>query len=235
MQRTALVTGGSRGLGREVCLALGRAGYSVAVNYIQADEKARELSGEIGDCLLLKGDVSDPAAVGAMADEVKEKWGRLDVLVNNAGITADSLIVKLKEENWDRVLGVNLKGPFNTIRAFTPLMQESGGGHIVNIASRTAVRGLKGGAAYTASKAALLGLTVSAAQELAEYNIRVNALHPGFMPTDMADLSELAMQTAKEQSLLGRLSEPRDVAAFIMWLLSTTNVTGQVFTLDSRL
>jgi 3-oxoacyl-[acyl-carrier protein] reductase len=235
MQKVALVTGGARGLGRETSLALASRGYAVAVNYLRSDNEARELSKSIKDVLLLKADVSESAAVGRMADEVVSRWSRLDVLVNNAGTTADALLIKLKEEDWDRVLGTNLKGCFNTIRVFAPLMRDSGGGHIVNVSSVSGTRGKEGQAAYAASKAALLGLTVSAARELSEYNIRVNALLPGYMPTDMGRANPAAMAAARGKSLSGRLSDPAEVAAFIGWLVGTESITGQVFTLDSRI
>lgn len=235
MQKVALVTGGARGLGREISLALASRGYAIAVNYLRSEKEARELLESIEDVLLLKADVSDASAVGRMADEVGKRWGRIDALINNAGTTADSLLIKLKEEDWDRVLGTNLKGCFNTIRAFSQLMRDSGGGHIMNVSSISGTRGKEGQAAYAASKAALLGLTVSAAQELSEYNIRVNAVLPGYMPTDMGRANPAAMDTASEKSLLHRLSEPREVAAFISWLVGTESVTGQVFTLDSRI
>jgi 3-oxoacyl-[acyl-carrier protein] reductase len=234
MQKAALITGGSMGLGRDVSLALSRAGYAVAVNYLKSEGEARELSESLGDPLLLKADVSDSSEVGGMAAEVEKRWGRLDVLVNNAGTTADALLVKLSEEEWDRVMDTNLKGCFNTIRAFAPLMKNAGGGHIVNISSISGTRGREGQAAYSASKAALLGLTATAARELSEYDIRVNAVLPGYMPTAMGGANERAMDRARAESVLGRLSEPSEVARFITWLVGTRNITGQVFTLDSR-
>ena len=234
MQRCALITGGSRGLGRALALALASGEYKIAINYLKGDEHANEALRVLGEgALLLKADVSDSTAVGAA--EIKKKWGRLDVLVNNAGVTSDALLVKLKEEDWDWVLGTNLKGCFNTIRAFAPLMKESGGGHIINISSISGTRGKAGQAAYSASKAALLGLTVSAARELSEYNIRVNAVLPGYMPTDMGRASPVAMDSAREKSIIGKLSDPKEVAGFISWLVGTESVTGQVFTIDSRM
>lgn len=234
MHRAALITGGARGLGREVSLALASEGYAVAVNYLRSEREAAALSKSLGESFALAGDVADPAAVGRMVAEVRERWGRLDVLVNNAGSTADAILVKLKEADWDRVMATNLKGCFNTIKAFAPILKLSGGGHIVNISSISGTRGKEGQAAYSASKAAVLGLTVSAARELSEYNIRVNAVLPGYMPTEMGKASERAMEKARADSVLGSLSEPRDVAAFISWLVGTENITGQVFTLDSR-
>ena len=153
------------------------------------------------DTLLIKADVGDIKHVEKMAEAVYEKWGRVDVLINNAGITKDSLMIKLKEEEWDEVLRVNLKGCCNTIRAFSRFMIKSGGGHIINISSYSGLKGREGQAAYSASKAAVLGLTYTAAKELAEYNIRVNALLPGYMQTEMGKASEKAMTTAKMESI----------------------------------
>ena len=177
-----------------------------------------------------------------MADAVYRKWGRVDVLINNAGITKDSLMIKLKEAEWDEILRVNLKGCFNTIKAFSHGMISSGrdrlatrGGHIINISSYSGVKGKEGQAAYSASKSAMLGLTYTAARELAGYNIMVNALLPGYMQTEMGVAAKKAMERAKEQSIAGALSSPRQVAEFVSYLVKTDNITGQVFSLDSRI
>ena len=234
--KVAVITGASRGLGREVALTLGKSGYNVAVNYLASEKEAMKVADEIAsDTLLIKADVGDIKHVEKMAEAVYEKWGRVDVLVNNAGITKDSLMIKLKEEEWDEVLRVNLKGCCNTIRAFSHFMIKSGGGHIINISSYSGLKGREGQAAYSASKAAVLGLTYTAAKELAEYNIRVNALLPGYMQTEMGKASEAAMTTVRNESIAGKLSSPKDVAGFIAYLLTTGSITGQVFSLDSRI
>ncbi len=170
-----------------------------------------------------------------MADAVYRKWGRIDVLINNAGITKDSLMIKLKEAEWDEILRVNLKGCFNTIKTFSHGMISSGGGHIINISSYSGVKGKEGQAAYSASKSAMLGLTYTAARELAGYNIMVNALLPGYMQTEMGVAAKKAMERAKEQSITGALSNPEEVAGFVAYLIKTENITGQVFSLDSRI
>ena len=234
--RVAVVTGSSRGLGKEIALTLGKSGYNVAVNYLASEKEAMKVADEIAsDSLLIKADVGDIKHVEKMAEAVYEKWGRVDVLVNNAGITKNSLMIKLKEEEWDEVLRVNLKGCCNTIRAFSHFMIKSGGGHIINISSYSGLKGREGQAAYSASKAAVLGLTYTAAKELAEYNIRVNALLPGYMQTEMGKASEKAMTTAKMESVTGKLSGPKDTAGFIVYLLTTDNITGQVFVLIAGL
>ena len=236
--KVALITGASRGLGLAMALMLIDKGMRVGLNYL-SDASAAAVSdmadGAAGQVLLLKGDVSEAAAVSRMAEELEQKWGRLDLLINNAGISHDNLLIKTTEESWDRTMDVNLKGAFNMTQAFAPLIKNSGGGHIINISSRSALRGKAGQSAYSASKAALLGFSLSAAKELGADNIRVNAIMPGYIPTDMGNASPAAMEAAKEQSLLGTLGSVDDVAAFVRWLISTTTVTGQVFSLDSRL
>ncbi|MFA4830536.1 MAG: SDR family NAD(P)-dependent oxidoreductase [Thermodesulfovibrionales bacterium] len=237
------MTGASRGLGREIALALGRSGYNVAVNYLASENDAKKVAHEIGEnAFLVKADVGDAKQVEKMADAVYRKWGRVDVLINNAGITKDSLMIKLKEAEWDEILRVNLKGCFNTIKTFSHVMINSGrdrlatgGGHIINISSYSGLKGKEGQAAYSASKSALLGLTYTAARELAGYNIRVNALLPGYMQTHMGMAAEKAMSKARADSISGSLSNPKEVAGFVSYLIKTDNITGQVFSLDSRI
>ncbi|TAL27533.1 MAG: SDR family NAD(P)-dependent oxidoreductase [Nitrospirae bacterium] len=232
----AVVTGASRGLGKEIALTLGRSGYNVAINYLASGDDAKKTAEEIGEnAFLVKADVGDIKQVERMADAVYKKWGRVDALVNNAGITKDKLLLKTSEEDWDEVLRVNLTGCFNTIKAFSHIMIKSKGGHIINISSYSGVKGKEGQAAYSASKAALLGLTYTAAEELAEYNIRVNALLPGYMQTEMGVAAKKAMDKAKAESISGSLSRPKEVAEFVAYILRTDNITGQVFSLDSRI
>jgi 3-oxoacyl-[acyl-carrier protein] reductase len=233
--KTALVTGASRGLGAATAKALARAGYAVAVNYLSQDEAAQAVVRDLGaDAFAVRADIGDPKQVRAMVGEIGERWGRLDVLVNNAGLTRDSLLIKLPEEDWDRVVGVNLSGPFHVLRTVVPLMERPGGGHVVNIASRSGTKGKAGQAAYAASKAGLVGFTMTAARELGASNIRVNAVLPGYMPTDMGSEAEAAMEAARAHSALGRLSDPGESASFIVWLVGTEGITGRVFDLDSR-
>lgn len=163
-----------------------------------------------GNSIIIKADVRDIKQVEKMAETVYKKWGRVDVLINNAGITKDNLMIKLKEEEWDEVLGVNLKGCFNTIKTFADIMIKSGqdrlvtnSGHIINISSYSGLKGREGQVAYSASKAAILGLTYSAARELAKYNLRVNALTPGYMQTEMGVAAKKAMERAKAESVTG--------------------------------
>lgn len=230
----AVVTGGSRGLGREIAILLGKSEYNVAVNYLHSRGKADEAASEIGkNAVAIKADVSDMKQVEAMAEIIKEKWSGVDALINNAGITKDNLLIMQKESDWDEIIKVNLNGCFNTARAFVPLM--AGGGHIINISSYSGLKGKAGQAAYSASKAALIGLTYSLAKELGTHNIKVNCVLPGYMPTDMGGHAGKAMKDARMESILKSLSDPKKVAEFIRHLLTTEHITGQVFTLDSRI
>lgn len=232
----AVVTGASRGLGKAIALMLAKNGYCIAVNYLQSVEKAKEIIAQAGENgILIEGDVSNRKHVEKMADKVYKRWGRLDVLINNAGITKDGLMIKMPEEDWDNVLKINLKGCFNTMQIFSQSMIKSSGGHIINISSYSGLKGKEGQAAYSASKAAVLGLTYTAARELAEHNIMVNALLPGYMSTEMGKSAGKAMQKAKEESISGTLSEPEEAARFILYLIQTKGITGQVFSLDSRI
>ena len=232
----ALVTGASRGLGRQIALALSENGYSVSVNYRSSSAKAAQLMEKTGrSSVALRADVGDSRQVRAIAEEIKREFGRLDVIINNAGITKDHLLLKQTELEWDSVIRTNLTGCFNVIRTLSPLMIESGGGHIINISSYSGLKGQAGQAAYSASKSALLGLTISAAQELSEYNIRVNAVLPGYMMTEMGAGAQKALEKVKHMSILKKLSQPREVADFILQLVKTENISGQIFNLDSRI
>lgn len=232
--RVAVVTGGSRGLGREIAILLGKHGYNVAVNYLHSGQRADEVVSKIGrNAMAVRADVGDLKAVEKMAEIVKEKWGRLDALINNAGITKDTLMIKHSESDWDEVMRTNLKGCFNAVKAFVPLM--TAGGHVINISSLSGMRGKPGQAAYSSSKAALIGLSYSLAKELGASNIKVNCVLPGYMPTDMGGNASKAIEEAREKSILKSLSDPRMTAEFIHYLLATEQITGQVFILDSRI
>ncbi len=232
--KVAVITGGAGGLGREIAKAFHENGYGIVINYFESGKQAREIFETMGGSVLtVKADVGNSDDVSAMAEHVYKKWGRVDVLVNNAGITKDALLIKQGEKDWDRIMNVNLKGAFNCIKAFAPLMKD--GGHVINISSYSGLKGKEGQAAYSASKAALLGLTKTAAIELAEHGIKANAILPGYMPTKMGIKSEDALNKAKEESLLNALSDPMEAARFIVYLANTENITGQVFCLESRI
>ena len=232
--KVAVITGGAGGLGSEIAKAFHENDYCVVINYFESGKQAREIFETMGGSVLtVKADVGNSDDVSAMAEHVYKKWGRVDVLVNNAGITKDALLIKQGEKDWDRIMNVNLKGAFNCIKAFAPLMKD--GGHVINISSYSGLKGKEGQAAYSASKAALLGLTKTAAVELAEHNIKVNAILPGYMPTKMGIKSKDALKMAREASLLNALSDPMEAARFIVYLANTENITGQVFCLESRI
>ncbi len=232
--KTALVTGGSGGLGKVVVSSLCRNGFRVVLNYLSSDSTVEKLTSTLmGQVIPAKADVSSYKEVLKMAEIVAENIDRIDVIINNAGITRDALLIKQTDEEWDSLLNTNLKGAFNTIRAFAPLMHD--GGHIINISSYSGIKGREGQSAYSASKSALNGLTKTAASELAKYNIRVNAVIPGFMPTTLGMQTKGAIETARKESLLNRLSDPKEVADFILYLIQTKNITGQIFCIESRI
>lgn len=231
---TVVVTGGAGGLGKEIISALCKAGFRVILNYLTSDLMVKELAVAFGNSVIpIKADVSNYRDVLKMAEIAAKSVGTIDAIVNNAGITKDSLLIKQSEKEWDIVLNTNLKGTFNTIRAFAPLMKN--GGHIINISSYSGMKGRAGQSAYSASKSAINGLTKTAAIELAQYNIRVNAVVPGYMPAGIGLQKKGAMEIAAKESLLNCLSDPKEVSDFIIYLIGTKNITGQIFCLESRI
>lgn len=230
-----IITGSSRGLGKSIALAFGKSGYKVVVHYMKNKKAAEEVAAYINDAIVFQADVRKAGEVKTMVDSVMEKWGRVDVLINNAGVTRESLMIKTSEEDFDDVMGTNLKGPFNLIHAVGSQMMKQKSGHIINISSYAGVKGKAGLSAYSASKAGLVGLTKTAAKELSRYNIMVNAVLPGYMLTDMGiDSTEKAKELALKDSLVKEYSDPKNVAEFICTLTQTKGVSGQVFNLDSR-
>lgn len=239
-KRVIVVTGASRGLGREIALRFGRAGEKVVVNYRAREQDAVTVAEDViragGDAMTFKGDVRVAAAVDEMLSETQKRLGAVDVLVNNAGITNDGLLLRLTEQGWDDVLNTNLKGSFHTIRAASRIMMKNRRGHIINISSIVGVQGRTGQANYSASKAGLIGLTKAAAKELGRLNIQVNAVLPGYLITEMGKaVSDTILNRVLEENTLGRISGPAEVADFIYHLSLMNNVSGQVFNLDSRI
>jgi len=231
-----LITGSSRGLGKSIALAFGKRKYSVAVHYKEDRVGAEKTAEEIDNSIVLKGDVRSNNDVEALIKSVIDKWGRVDVLVNNAGITKESLMIKTSEEIFTDVVNTNLKGPFNMTKAVVKHMMKQRRGHIINISSYTGIKGKPGLSAYASSKAALTGLTRSAALELGSYDIMVNAVLPGYMKTDMGLRSNVKAQVqAVNDSMIKSYSEPEHTAEFICYLVNTSGITGQVFYLDSRI
>ncbi|MGD6854661.1 3-oxoacyl-[acyl-carrier-protein] reductase [Bacillus infantis] len=237
--KSAIVTGASRGIGREIALELARQGANVAVNYSGSEAKANETVEEIKalgrDAFAVKADVSDSEAVTAMMKETIERFGSIDILVNNAGITRDNLLMRMKEEEWDEVISINLKGVFLCTKAATRQMMKQRSGRIINVSSIVGVSGNPGQANYVAAKAGVIGLTKTSAKELATRGITVNAIAPGFISTDMTDKLN---EEVKEQMLsgipLGRLGEPSDIAKVALFLASEDSryMTGQTLHVD---
>ena len=221
--RVALVTGASRGIGRAVAQRLARMGATVLVNYNGSLDRAMEVVQEIqeaggrGEAICC--DVSDYGACGRMAEEIIKKYAHVDILVNNAGVTRDNLILRMSEEEYDKVLDTNLKGAFNTIRHLSRYFLKQRGGNIINISSVSGVTGNAGQANYSASKAGLIGLTKSVARELAGKGVRVNAVAPGFIETEMTQaLPEKAREAAVASIPAGRMGTVEDVARLVAFL-----------------
>lgn len=233
--KTVLISGSSRGLGRSPAEAFLEKEYCVAVNYLHSQKEAEEITTAAGKCAVaIQADVGRAADVAAMISRIETSFGRIDILINNAGITRDNLLIRQTEAEWDAIIRTNLTGCFNLIRAAAPLMIRSGGGNIINISSCSGAKGNAGQAAYSASKADFIGLTISAADELAEHNIRVNAVMPGYMPTGMGASAMSAMKQAKEESVLNTLSEPSAVARSIAAIAGTGYITGQIVRPDCQ-
>lgn len=240
----ALVTGASRGIGAAIARGLADAGYAVAVNCSgagslpAAQALASELAAGGAPAAAFAADVSDFEQAKGLVAEVVAKWGRLDVLVNNAGITCDGLLARMSEETFDSVIAVNLKGAFNCLRHAAPVMMRQRSGSIVSLSSVVGLHGNAGQANYAASKAGIVGLTKSAAKELAGRGIRVNAVAPGFIDTDMTyQMSEKARAAAAERIGLGHLGMPEDVADAVCFLAGekARYITGQVLAIDGGL
>ena len=234
MSKSALVTGASRGIGRSIALQLAEEGYNVAVNYAGSKDKAEAVVEEIKakgvDSFAIQANVANGDEVKAMIKEVVSQFGSVDVLVNNAGITRDNLLMRMKEQEWDDVIDTNLKGVFNCIQKVTPQMLHQRGGAIINLSSVVGAVGNPGQANYVATKAGVVGLTKSSARELASRGITVNAVAPGFIVSDMTDaLSDELKDQMLEQIPLARFGEDTDIANTVAFLASdkAKYITGQ--------
>ena len=237
--KIALITGAGRGIGRAIAIALAKESAEVVINYNGSEERAKEVKQTIeengGKASIYKCNVSDFTACEAMIKDIVKEYGHLDILVNNAGITKDGLIMKMKEEDFDSVLNVNLKGTFNTIRHSARQMLKQRSGKIINISSVSGILGNVGQANYAASKAGVIGLTKTMARELGSRGITVNAIAPGFVDTEMTGvLSEEIRENACKQIILGRFGKPEDIANTAVFLASdkADYITGQVISVD---
>jgi 3-oxoacyl-[acyl-carrier protein] reductase len=232
--KTALVTGAAQGIGRDIALGLAADGAEVVicdVNLEAAQKTAADIEAKGRKSLALKANVASSADVTAMIDQVVEKFGRIDILVNNAGITRDGLILRMKDEDWDLVLSVNLKGAFLCTKSALKYMSKQRSGTIINIASIVGAMGNAGQANYVASKAGLIGLTKTIAREYANRNVTANAVAPGFIDTAMTQaLTEQVRTDLAKQIPLGRLGSSEDVASAVRFLASpaAAYITGQV-------
>ncbi|MEB6274271.1 3-oxoacyl-[acyl-carrier-protein] reductase [Staphylococcus xylosus] len=234
MTKSALVTGASRGIGRSIAIQLAEEGYNVVVNYAGNKEKADAVVEEIKakgvESFAIQANVANGDEVKAMIKEVVSQFGSVDVLVNNAGITRDNLLMRMKEQEWDDVIDTNLKGVFNCIQKVTPQMLRQKGGSIINLSSVVGAVGNPGQGNYVATKAGVIGLTKSAAKELASRHITVNAVAPGFIVSDMTDaLSDELKAQMLEQIPLAEFGEDSDIAHTVAFLASekAKYITGQ--------
>ncbi|HET9214674.1 MAG TPA: 3-oxoacyl-[acyl-carrier-protein] reductase [Gaiellaceae bacterium] len=235
--KVAVVTGGSRGIGAAIARELGGAGARVAVNYRGGKEAAEAVAGEI-DGVAVAADVADPGEALALIERVEDELGDVDVLVNNAGITRDTLIARMSDEDWEQVIDTNLRGTFNTCRAVSRKMLRRRAGSIVNLTSVVGLHGNPGQANYAASKAGIIGLTKALARELGTRGVRVNAVAPGYIDTELTNvLSEEIRGAILGNTPLGRLGQPEDVAAAVRFLSSDAAafVTGEVLLVDGGL
>ena len=235
MQKTAIITGGAKGIGRAIALKFASQGVNVVVNYLSSDPA--ELVAQIEQmgvrALAVQADVSNFDQAQSLINAAMEKFGRVDYLVNNAGITRDGLILKMKEVDFDAVVDTNLKGAFNTMRHVSNIMLKQRGGAIVNIASVAGIMGNAGQANYSAAKAGLIGITKACARELGSRGITVNAVAPGFIETDMTDVLPEAVKAKLLDSIaLRRYGKPEEVADLVYFVANCSYMTAQVVTID---
>lgn len=237
--KVALVTGATRGIGKEIALTLAENGFNVALNYRKESEELESLKKEIESknvkCLAVCGDVSNYEQVENFVKEIISEFGRIDVLVNNAGITKDILLMRMKKEDFESVIDVNLVGTFNVTKNVIPYMMKARNGKIVNISSVVGISGNAGQTNYSASKAGIIGFTKSLAKEVASRNINVNAVAPGFIQTDMTNvLKDEIKEEISKNIPLKRMGTARDVANLVSFLVSENSnyITGQVINVD---
>lgn len=237
--KTCLVTGGSRGIGKAIAIRLAEFGADVAITYARSADAAEEVKKEIEalgrKCKSIQADAVDLGRAEEVIAEIVDDWGKIDVIVNNAGITKDNLILRMSEEQWDDVITTNLKSVFNYSKAAAKPMMRNRGGSIINISSVVGISGNAGQSNYSASKAGIIGFTKSYAKELASRNIRANVVAPGYILTDMTgELDEKVLQGIKDETPLGRAGNPEEVADAVTFLSSdmSSYITGEVIRVD---
>ena len=236
--RVAIATGGAQGIGKSIATQLALAGANVVIADMaeeMAKSTAKEISQKGSEAVSIVVDVSSFSSVEEMVKKTLDKFGRIDILVNNAGITRDGLVMRMKEEDWDLVLDINLKGAFNCIKTVSPIMMKQKSGKIVNIASIVGIIGNIGQANYSASKAGLIALTKTCARELASRRINVNAVAPGFIQTSMTERLPLQVrEKLSSQIPFGEIGKPEDVASAVLFLVSeeASYITGEVIRVD---
>lgn len=238
--KVALITGGSRGIGEKIAERFAQAGYNLIINYVSNIENVEELEAKIKgnaniEILFIQSDVTSFESCENMVNEAIKKFGHIDVLVNNAGITKDTLLMRMKEEDFDKVINVNLKGTYNVTKNVIPYMMKQKYGKIINISSVVGVSGNAGQANYAASKAGIIGFTKSVAKELASRNILANCVAPGFIKTDMTDvLSYSVKESINSQIPLKKMGTAEEVANAVYFLGNEENtyITGQVLNVD---
>jgi len=237
--KVALITGGSRGIGREIALELGRNGVNIAISYVNNVEKAMEVVEEIKGygvkAIAVKANVSIEEEVSEMIKIIEKEFDTIDILVNNAGVTKDNLIIRMKSEDWDEVMDVNLKGTFLCTKAVSRIMMKKRYGKIINITSVVGIMGNPGQSNYSASKAGVIGFTKSMAKELASRGIRVNGIAPGFISTDMTEVLKDDIKDAMLNAIpLNSFGNPKDIANLVVFLSSERSdyITGQIINVD---
>ncbi len=239
--KVAIITGSGRGLGKEAAILFAEQGAKVVVcdiNQESAQEVVTAIEAKGGEAMAVRVDVTNPASVQALADSVMARFGQIDILVNNAGITADAQLVKMNDDQWDRVIAVNLKGVYLCTKTIAPLMIARGYGRIVNTSSVVGVYGNFGQSNYAATKAGIIGMTKVWAKELGRKGITVNAVAPGYTMTEMmSTVPEKVLTTIREKTPLGRLAEPRDIAYAYLYLSSdeAAYVNGATLQVDGGL
>ncbi len=239
MKKTALITGATRGIGKQIAITLAQAGYDIAINYRKENEDLKNTKQEIeqtgAKCLTLQGDVSNYEDCEKIAKEIIQEYGKIDVLVNNAGITKDTLLMRMKKEDFEDVININLIGTFNMTKNIIPYMMKNRTGRIINISSVVGISGNAGQANYAASKAGIIGFTKSLAKEVGSRNILVNSIAPGFIETAMTDvLKEEIKEEIAKTIPLKRMGKAQDVANLVKFLASeeSSYITGQVIHVD---